>query len=235
MARSWTGPRARRRDPRQRCRGAAAAGAKGYLPPRTAALTTLISTNTGLAVAARGKRHPGLTGVAGAAVALGTGAAVATLARRGEDGGTPAAGGYRQSLPWRLYDGAAEVIDRKVGWDKLPTLLGLAVLVGLRNTLRKQNLHDTSGQPAVNTPPVGPPDPRNRSRRTADGTYNDLEQPSMGMAGSRFGRNVPIEHTFPDPDPLGPSPREVSLALLTRHELCPPRRSTRWWRRGSSG
>ena len=63
---------------------AAAAGAKGYLPPRTAALTTLISTvNTGLAVAARGKRHPGLTGVAGAAVALGTGVAVATLARRG--------------------------------------------------------------------------------------------------------------------------------------------------------
>ena len=43
----------------------------------------------------------------------------------------------------------------------------------------------------------------------------------MGMAGSRFGRNVPIEHTFPDPNPLEPSPREVSLALLTRHELVP--------------
>jgi hypothetical protein len=202
---------------------AAAAGAKGYLPPRTAVLTTLISTvNTGLAIAARGRRHKGLTGVAAAAVALGTGVAVGTLVwRTREGGGTPATGGYRQSLPWRLYDGAAEVIDRKVGWDKLPTPLGLAVLVGLRNTLRKQNLHDTSGQPAVNTPPVGPPDPRNRSRRTVDGTYNDLEQPSMGMAGSRFGRNVPIEHSFPDPDPLGPSPREVSLALLTRHEFVP--------------
>ena len=32
---------------------------------------------------------------------------------------------------------------------------------------------------------------------------------------------MPIEHTFPDPDPLEPSPREVSLALLTRHELVP--------------
>jgi hypothetical protein len=201
---------------------AAAAGAKGYLPPRTAALTTLISTvNTGLAIAARGRRHPWLASVAGAAAALGTGVAVVTLARRGEGGSAPATDGYRQSLPWRLYDGAAEAIDRKVGWDRLPTPLGLAVLVGLRNILRKENLHDTSGQPAVDLPPVGPPDPRNRSRRTVDGTYNDLEQPSMGMAGSRFGRNVPIDHTFPDPNPLEPSPREVSLALLTRHELVP--------------
>ena len=201
---------------------AAAAGAKGYLPPRIAALTTLISTvNTGLAIAARGRRHPWLASVAGATAALGTGVAVVTLARRGEGGSAPANDGYRQSLPWRLYDGAAEAIDRKVGWDRLPTPLGLAVLVGLRNILRKENLHDTSGQPAVDTPPVGPPDPRNRSRRTIDGTYNDLEQPSMGMAGSRFGRNVPIEHTFPDPNPLEPSPREVSLALLTRHELVP--------------
>jgi Animal haem peroxidase len=201
---------------------AAAAGAKGYLPPRTAALTTLISTvNTGLAIAARGRRHPRLVGVAGAAAALGAGLAVSALVRREEGGATPAAGGSRQSLPWRLYDGAAELIDRRVGWDKLPTPLGLAALVGLRDALRKRNLYDTSAQPAVNTPPVGPPDPRNRTQRTVDGTYNDLEQPSMGMAGSRFGRNVPIEHTFPDPNPLEPSPREVSRALLTRHELVP--------------
>jgi hypothetical protein len=198
---------------------AAAAGAKGYLPPRTAALTTLISTvNTGLAIAARGRRHPRLVGVAGAVAALGTGLAVSALVRRDQGAAAPAAG-YHESLPWRLYDTAAEVIDRRVGWDKLPTPLGLAVLVGLRDTLRKRNLHDTSSQPAVNTPPVGPPDPRNLTRRTVDGTYNDLEQPSMGMAGSRFGRNIPIEHTFPDPNPLEPSPREVSRALLTRHEL----------------
>jgi hypothetical protein len=201
---------------------AAAAGAKGYLPPRTAAFTTLISTvNTGLAIAARGRRHPRLVGVAGAAAALGAGLAVSALVRREEGGATPAAGGSRQSLPWRLYDGAAELIDRRVGWDKLPTPLGLAVLVGLRDNLRKHNLYDTSAQPVVNTPPVGPPDPRNRTQRTVDGTYNDLEQPSMGMAGSRFGRNVPIEHTFPDPNPLEPSPREVSRTLLTRHELAP--------------
>jgi Animal haem peroxidase len=203
---------------------AAAAGAKGYLPPRTAALTTLISTvNTGLAIAAKSRRRSGLAAVVGASAALGTGLAIGTLARRKAGGGGPAAeaGGYRQSLPWRLYDGAAEAIDRSVGWDKLPTPLGLAVLVGLRNTLRKRNLHDTSGQPAVNLPPLAAPEPRNLTRRTIDGSYNDLDQPRMGMAGSRFGRNVPVEHTFPDPDPLGPSPREVSRALLTRHEFVP--------------
>jgi Animal haem peroxidase len=200
---------------------AAAAGAKGYLPPRTAMLTTLISTvNTGLAIAARGRRHAQLAAVAGAAAALATGLAADALLRRDESAAS-SAGGYHESPFWRLYDGAAEVIDRKVGWDKLPTPLGLAVLVGLRDTLRKRNLYDTSAQPAVNTPPVGPPDPRNRTRRTVDGTYNDLEQPAMGMAGSRFGRNIPIEHTFSDPNPLEPSPREVSRALLTRHELVP--------------
>ena len=43
------------------------------------------------------------------------------------------------------------------------------------------------------------------------------------MAGSRFGRNVPIEATCPAPPPdiMHPNPREVSRALLTRDELIP--------------
>ena len=55
---------------------------------------------------------------------------------------------YRDSLGWRLYDNAAAAADRCVGWDKLPTPLGLAVLEGLRNILRQENLYDTSGEPA---------------------------------------------------------------------------------------
>jgi len=45
----------------------------------------------------------------------------------------------------------------------------------------------------------------------------------MGMAGSRFGRNVPIEYTFPETDPaiLTPNPRTVSLELLTREKFQP--------------
>ena len=33
--------------------------------------------------------------------------------------------GYRSSLPWRLYNGASQLIDRRIGWHRLPTPLGL--------------------------------------------------------------------------------------------------------------
>src|SRR5215469_17348292 len=131
--------------------------------------------------------------------------------------------GYRLSAFQTLYDKAAEFIDRKIGWYRLPVPLGLAVLGGLRDVLRTQNLYDTSALPAVNLPPVSPPTPEVRTDRTLDGTYNDLGQPRMGMAGSRFGRNVPLEDVEPEPLPgmMQPSPREVSRALLTRDELIP--------------
>ena len=50
---------------------------------------------------------------------------------------------------WRIYDAAAQAADRAVGWDKLPRVLGLLVLVGLRDTLRQRNLHDTSALPSA--------------------------------------------------------------------------------------
>ncbi len=131
--------------------------------------------------------------------------------------------GYHRSAFWRLYDRVALLVDRRVGWHRLPTAAGLVVLIGLRDMLRKRNLHDTSGFPAVNLPPLAPPTPDVRVARTLDGTYNDLDNPRMGMAGSRFGRNVPVEHTVPDPPDriMQPSPREVSRALLTRDGLIP--------------
>ena len=45
----------------------------------------------------------------------------------------------------------------------------------------------------------------------------------MGRATARFGRNVPIEHTFPKPEPglQEPSPRLVSRELLTRDPFVP--------------
>jgi hypothetical protein len=95
------------------------------------------------------------------------------------------------------------------------------VLIGLRDALRKRNLHDTSGLPAVDQPPLQQPTQAELTGRTLDGSYNDPDNPRMGMAGSRFGRNVPLEHTYPDPRVMQPSPREVSRALLTRAELIP--------------
>jgi hypothetical protein len=57
--------------------------------------------------------------------------------------------------------------------------------------------------------------------RTLDGTYNHLEDPLMGSLGSRFGRNVPLEYTVREEDPLEPNPRTVSRELLTRKEFIP--------------
>jgi hypothetical protein len=130
--------------------------------------------------------------------------------------------GYHQSLFWRCYERLSLFADRARGWDRLPKPVGLAVLIGLRSHLRKRNLYDTTGQPAATTPPVGPRPP-DLTVRTIDGTYNDPDRPSMGMAGSRFGRTVPIDQTWPEPDAtiLTPSPREVCRKLLTRQQLQP--------------
>jgi len=140
--------------------------------------------------------------------------------RRGNE---PPTNGYNNTLFWNTYGRIAVEVDHRWGWDKLPVPLGLLVLIGTRDVLRKKNLFDTSSQPAVNTPPLGPYEGRFLTTRTADGTYNDLENPAMGMAEARFGRNVPIDRTFPEvgDDLVTPSPREISRAVMTRTEFVP--------------
>ncbi|MEA2932014.1 MAG: hypothetical protein QOI56_799 [Actinomycetota bacterium] len=143
--------------------------------------------------------------------------------RKGNQAGQLAAKGFHDTFFWHTFGRVATAVDHKRGWDRLPTLLGIPVLIGVRDVLRRKNLYDTSGQPAVDTPPIDSYDASVRTRRTADGTYNDLESPPMGMAGSRFGRNVPIENTFPEvgADLVTPSPREISRTVMTRDELIP--------------
>ena len=125
------------------------------------------------------------------------------------------------SLFSRLFTRATEALDRRFRWHKLPVPLGLLTLVGLRMRLRESNLHDTSSTPA--SKPLPAKGGRHLTACTADGTYNDLEDPAMGCAGTRFGRNVPVELTYPEDDRvvLGPSPRKVSRELLTRREFLP--------------
>jgi hypothetical protein len=104
---------------------------------------------------------------------------------------------------------------------RLPTPLGLFTPIGLRAQLRVQNLHGHRhrGEP--------PPRPANVKVRTLDGSWNDLERPEMGMLGTRFGRDVPLEHAYPErePDLLEPSPclvrthaggRQVALVATRR-------------------
>ena len=134
-----------------------------------------------------------------------------------------AGSGYRNTAYWKVYDRIADRLDHRVGWDKLPTPLGLLVLVGLRNILRQKNLYDTNDQPRTTPLPVPPFEASFLTARTPDGSYNDLDNPAMGMKGARFGRNVPLSETYPDPLPaiLEPNPRTISLELMTRHTFTP--------------
>jgi hypothetical protein len=121
-----------------------------------------------------------------------------------------------------LYAGA-EWVDRRRRWDRLPLLVAIPILMGVRNRMRQRNLQDT-GLPAADGELMRrAADPAYTSRRLTDGTVNDLEQPRMGGVQTRFGRNVPLRKTFPEPDPelLGPNPRTVSRELMTRKRFLP--------------
>jgi hypothetical protein len=124
-------------------------------------------------------------------------------------------------MPGKTFLNLIDRLDRKYGWHKLPKLLGIVTLVGLRDRLRAQNLFD-SGVPG--DAQVVPDDERRYLRaRTIDGTFNDLEQPFMGAVGSRFGRNVPPKDSFPEKesDLMSPNPRIVSRELMTRDHFTP--------------
>ena len=105
-------------------------------------------------------------------------------------------------------------------WFDLPRAKQGIRLYQIREEMREKNLADTEEPPleTTATPPAG--DAYNI--RTSDGTYNDLKCPRMGSAGMRFGRNVPLSEAFPDTANLmNPSPRRVSLELLTRTTFQP--------------
>ncbi|MEK6320648.1 MAG: peroxidase family protein [Acidobacteriota bacterium] len=115
-----------------------------------------------------------------------------------------------------------EVVTGWIPWYKLPVLLGLPRIFRIRAKLRSDNLYDSEKIDATEAPPLGKPGETQRISRTIDGTYNDLGQPRMGSAGTRFGRNVPLDHVIPNQAALlTPSPRTVSVELMTRNEFQP--------------
>ena len=126
-----------------------------------------------------------------------------------------------QSFVKRAFERVVQVVDHRVGWDKLPVPLGLLALVGVRDKMREANLYDNNDS-TPSAPPL-PQDSRHLVTRTVDGSYNDLSVPSMGMAGTRFGRNVAPSAAAPDEPPalFTPNPRTVSTELLLRREFRP--------------
>ncbi len=107
-------------------------------------------------------------------------------------------------------------------WYRRPFLLGILTLAYMREKLNANNLKSTypegalvGFQAAGQTPPEG-----STHFRTANGSWNNLENPMEGAAGTRFPRNVGNEAVRPQTgeELMTPNPREVSRKLLTRGE-----------------
>ena len=93
-----------------------------------------------------------------------------------------------EDLPSKVLMRAAGLLDRKWGWARLPIRLSIVTLIGLRETLRRENLFDPAGV----TVGWGPerPAPLRSLARTLDGAGTDPRHRAMGSAGSnlRVGR-----------------------------------------------
>jgi Animal haem peroxidase len=131
----------------------------------------------------------------------------------------------RRSLAFLLF-GVPSIwvftaLNRRVPWYRLPKALGFVNLAVLRSVARERNLYDTSLLPAAAPGPLPAVSPNVLPWRTADGSFNDLRDPNMGRAGTRFGRNVPLGYTYSDDQLLVPNPLRVSRMLLARRKFIP--------------
>jgi hypothetical protein len=119
----------------------------------------------------------------------------------------------------RFLDAAYRIINVFVRWDHLPTLLAAFNIAAFRDRLRARNLHHTG----YGAKSPGPWKPGYERWRSPDGSYNCLAHPRMGMAGTRFARNIPLAEGLPETGDalLEPSPRLISRELLARHEFIP--------------
>lgn len=128
--------------------------------------------------------------------------------------------------------GVFETLTRVVGrndtgevwtnWYRKKLFSGVLTLAHMRERLLRQNLKSVyppgakiGFAPSDLTPPKGV-----THFRTADGTWNNLDDPKEGAAGTRFLRNVSNSsiRRATDEELLEPNPRLISRKLLTRGE-----------------
>jgi hypothetical protein len=130
---------------------------------------------------------------------------------------------WRPSLGGRLSIRFFSILNTLVPWHVLPVRIGVFNLEALQLQLREKNLFfpTLDGQLGALIPAA--PLPESRVFRDAEGRFNDLRQPLMGAAGTRFGRNFAPDETQPEPNErlLEPSPRVVSQRLLARTDFEP--------------
>ena len=107
-------------------------------------------------------------------------------------------------------------------WYRRPLLLGILTLAYMRERLNRHNLKNSYPPGTLTgfvegklTPPPGV-----QHFRTADGAWNNLENPKEGAAGTRFLRNVNNSAIRPESGDalMTPNPRELSRIFLTRGE-----------------
>ena len=121
----------------------------------------------------------------------------------------------------RVYGGLAGYQDEVwTNWSRRSLCRGILTLAHMRDELNRKRLRDaypkgslTAFQARGQVPPAGV-----ESYRTADGSWNNLQNPMEGAAGTRFSRNVETGAIRPEIGArlLTPNPREVSRVLLTR-------------------
>ena len=122
-----------------------------------------------------------------------------------------------------LWGSIAGYRDRVwTNWYRRSLTLGILTLAYMREQLNKKNLKNTYPKGTLTgfQKPGQRPPPEATYFRTANGTWNNLENPKEGAAGTRFLRNVNVDAIRPETGQtlLTPNPREISRKLLTRGE-----------------
>jgi hypothetical protein len=115
------------------------------------------------------------------------------------------------------------LVNRFLPWHRLPKSFGIGNLIALRHDLRRWNLFDTTPFVTGAATSHCPFHKKDLQERRADGSYNDLQTPSMGSAKTPFGRNAPLDSISASPEPglEKPSPRAISRLLMTRTQFIP--------------
>ncbi len=105
-------------------------------------------------------------------------------------------------------------------WYHRPQMLGILTLAYMRDKLNADNLGTSYPQGALTgfQPEGQQPPPGVTHFRTADGSWNNLQDPKEGAAGTRFLRNVAPAAIRPETGSqlLTPNPREISRTLFAR-------------------
>ncbi|KAL8736503.1 MAG: hypothetical protein Q9166_000295 [cf. Caloplaca sp. 2 TL-2023] len=132
---------------------------------------------------------------------------------------------YKPSLSDRLVVNLFRFVNKFIPWHRLPSFIGAFNLDALRIELRQHNLHDgytsAAAQGSQKTEPMT--DKRFEHARNSEGKFNSTEQPLMGCAGMRFGRNFPRTLTpKPTEEELWtPNPRMLSERFMARKDFIP--------------